>query len=106
MTPGAVEVDVFTVEKTVSLTVCVLPLRDTVETDVPWRSTRIVEVDWARVVVFEMSFVVEMVVENVWPGKMLVFKMYEVIVSVWVDFNAALVVVVDALTSIRNVLVD
>lgn len=53
-----------------------------------------------------MSFVVEMVVEKVWPGKMLVFRMYEVIVSVWVDFNAAFVVVVDALTSTRNVLVD
>lgn len=45
MTPGAVEVDVLTVEKIVSLTVCVWPLRDTVETDVPWRSTRIVDVD-------------------------------------------------------------
>lgn len=72
MSPFRVEVEVFTVEKIVSLKVCVWPLREVVETEVPCKSTSIVEVDRGKVVVFGTIFVVSNVEVKVWPGNILV----------------------------------
>ena len=72
------DVLVFTVEKIVEISVLVLPLKEGVTTDVPCRSTRMVDVETGRVVDFETTFVAWKVEVNVWPGNMDVLMSHDV----------------------------
>jgi hypothetical protein len=101
-----VDVLVFTVEKIVENSVLVWALRERVTTDVPCRSTRMVDVKTGRVVDFETTFVAWKVEVNVWPGNMDVLMSHDVYVSVSVYFEAMTVLMDEGLNGIIDVLVD
>jgi len=77
-----------------------------VATEVPFRSTRTVEVETGRVVDLEIIFVAWRVDVKVWPGKVNVLTIQDVYVSISVDFEAATVFVDEVLTGMTEVLVD
>jgi len=62
---GRVIVLVFAVERMVDVWVVVVPFREVVLREVPWRSTRIVEVETGSVVVLDTTLVVWIVDEKV-----------------------------------------
>ena len=75
-------------------------------TEVPFRSTRTVEVETGRVVDLEIIFVAWRVDVKVWPGNVNVLMIQDVYVSIAVDFEAATVLVDEVLTGKIDVLVD